>query len=337
MRYTDIRRYLKPYRMYERRKTTINHAFASAIAPFDVYSDEAIRMAVKDLGQDPDAALTCVYCGDEAETWDHVFATVEKGQFSGAGHRLGNLLPCCKPCNSKKGNKDWLTFVQTLKLPEKEKLARIELIARYLAKHFSRDSLPGHLAGYAELISLRDKILSLMKQADDLALVIREKMPPAVIPMPAPSSDGRRTTKSPTGTIPKQLESASADIDEAGMALLCEAISGPLPPGATCRAWTLREDNGAHFHGKVHLNESPLYLRLSWRPDKRGQVSFIGTFKLDLRGLLQNGSIRHEPEDSLGPELRLRVKHAADGEFYVQTREGAPRCRLPVDHEINGV
>ena len=105
MRYKDIRRYLKPYSMVASRATTINHAFAACIAPCDKYDEEVMRKAIIALGQDPDSDLLCVYCGDEAETWDHIHATVREKKFSGHGHRIGNLLPCCKTCNSKKGNK----------------------------------------------------------------------------------------------------------------------------------------------------------------------------------------------------------------------------------------
>lgn len=100
MRYPTVRNHLKPYVMVSRRKTTINHAFAAAIAPSDDYDVQRVRQALALLGQDPDQDLRCAYCGATAQTWDHVFATVKDSRFSGYGHRLGNLLPCCKFCNS---------------------------------------------------------------------------------------------------------------------------------------------------------------------------------------------------------------------------------------------
>jgi len=112
-----MRSHLKPYVIVARRKTTINHAFAAAIAPSDEYTDESVREAIVFLGQDPDQPLRCAYCGDSAKTWDHVFATVKDSHFSGYGHRLGNLLPCCKPCNSAKGNKNWRSYLEGLGLP----------------------------------------------------------------------------------------------------------------------------------------------------------------------------------------------------------------------------
>lgn len=109
---------------------------------------------------------------------------------------------------------------------------------------------------------------------------------------------------------------------------LCEIVS-TVPTGAKVRRWTLREDNHAHFHGVVRLNESPLYLELFWRSSAMGQVRRVGLFRLDLAGLLQGGYIRHDPVDSDGPELRLRTVRAADGRFYIQARQGGPRIQLP--------
>ena len=114
MRYTTIQNHLKPYSIIGRRRTTINHAFASAVATSDFFDPDRVAAAIRDLGQDPDNHLVCVYCGDLAETWDHVFATVKNSIFSGHGHRLGNRLPCCKPCNSAKGNKHWQTYLFSL-------------------------------------------------------------------------------------------------------------------------------------------------------------------------------------------------------------------------------
>ena len=117
------------------RTTTVTHAFAAAIAPCDAYDDQLARQAVVSLGQDPDAPLLCAYCGSTAETWDHVHATVKDKKFSGHGHRLGNLLPCCKPCNSKKGNKSWRTFLTSLGLDASRLAERLQLIQQYLKRY----------------------------------------------------------------------------------------------------------------------------------------------------------------------------------------------------------
>ena len=50
MRYSTIRNHLKPYVIVARRRTTINHAFAAAVAPSDEYDEQRIRAAVAMLG-----------------------------------------------------------------------------------------------------------------------------------------------------------------------------------------------------------------------------------------------------------------------------------------------
>ncbi|MBI3283263.1 MAG: hypothetical protein HYZ65_00215 [Burkholderiales bacterium] len=70
MRYSDIKRHLKPYGIVARRKTTINHAFAAAVAPCDEFDDQRIQKAIGLLGQDSGSDLICVYCNEPAETWD---------------------------------------------------------------------------------------------------------------------------------------------------------------------------------------------------------------------------------------------------------------------------
>lgn len=174
MRFADVRRHLKPYIMVASRRTTINHAFAAAIAPSDVYHEPTVREAILRLGQDPDKDLLCVYCGSAAETWDHVFATVKASAFSGYGHRVGNLLPCCKPCNSRKGNKTWETYLASLPTtPDREDRERS--IRAYLAAYSTRDEVVAHLPEYKRLQELRQQVLALLAEADSVASVLREK------------------------------------------------------------------------------------------------------------------------------------------------------------------
>ncbi|MBN8730231.1 MAG: hypothetical protein J0L64_06790 [Acidobacteria bacterium] len=153
----------------------MNHAFASAIAPCDEFEDQRVREAIRLLELDPDAELTCAYCGNSAETWDHIFATVRKSQFSGYGHRLGNLLPCCKPCNSRKGNKSWEVYLETLPLPEAARERRSECIRRFLAKYSVLDPINPNDPDLGELEGLRTEILRLMARADTIATRIRSR------------------------------------------------------------------------------------------------------------------------------------------------------------------
>jgi 5-methylcytosine-specific restriction endonuclease McrA len=175
MRYRDIRRYLKQYSMVASRTTTINNAFAASIAPSDIYDEQTVREAITLLGQDPDANLLCAYCGVEAQTWDHVHATVKNKEFSGFGHRIGNLLPCCKPCNSRKGNKEWRAFLRSLPIPEPLRIERESRIDAYLNRFCTVDAIPEHLPEYQELQELRRRVLELLREGDKLSQVVRNK------------------------------------------------------------------------------------------------------------------------------------------------------------------
>lgn len=175
MRYTTIQNHLKPYSIVGRRRTTINHAFASAVATSDHFDSDVVFSAIRDLGQNPDDHLTCVYCGDLAETWDHVFATVRNSVFSGHGHRLGNLLPCCKPCNSAKGNKHWKAYLSSRTTEPVMLQERTALIEGYLAKHAIIDALPSESPEYVALQHIRRQVLTLLTEADKLAASIRNQ------------------------------------------------------------------------------------------------------------------------------------------------------------------
>jgi hypothetical protein len=79
MKVEEIKTFLRPYSIYNQRSTTINHAFASAIAPVDSYNGKKFHDAMKLLGQNP-SDLMCAYCEKNiAETWDHANALVKNG------------------------------------------------------------------------------------------------------------------------------------------------------------------------------------------------------------------------------------------------------------------
>jgi hypothetical protein len=175
MHYRSVRQHLRPYVIVARRRTTINHAFAAAIAPHDKYDEQRVRHAVELLGQSPDEPLVCAYCGGAAATWDHIYATVVSSAFSGHGHRLGNLLPCCKPCNSAKGNKDWETYLRTVPADPAVIAQRVARIRGYLAEFEITDDVPDGDPDYSALQDLRKQVLELLSQADELAARIRHR------------------------------------------------------------------------------------------------------------------------------------------------------------------
>ncbi len=174
---SSIRKYLRPSTVLG-RKSTVANAFASALAPYDVYDAAAVSQAMRDLDQDPDADLACVYCGSEAATWDHVFNRVVKGDFSGHGHRIRNLVPCCRTCNESKGQKPWREFLEARNLPDQD--ARVTRLERFLgsadAQPLSTDSMKERAGEeLARFLEIRAQVFELMTEADRLASAIRRK------------------------------------------------------------------------------------------------------------------------------------------------------------------
>lgn len=54
----------------------------------------------------------CFYCGEAANTIDHIIAVSR-----GGAHSVGNLVACCKSCNSSKNNKTIMEWRKTKKTP----------------------------------------------------------------------------------------------------------------------------------------------------------------------------------------------------------------------------
>ena len=175
MRYTGIKKHLKPYSIAS-RKSTIAHAFASAIAPHDEFDDEKTREAILWLGQDPDRDLRCAYCDSDAKSWDHVNGIVKSKRFSGFGHRIGNLLPCCESCNSAKGNLDWKMYMSKIIMPEKKRRKQIGVIQSYLDQFLVSDVLPEECPEIDEMEEIKDQIIELMIRADDVASGLRSRL-----------------------------------------------------------------------------------------------------------------------------------------------------------------
>lgn len=108
---------------------------------------------------------------------------------------------------------------------------------------------------------------------------------------------------------------------------LCQKIH-QVPAGAKTRKWVLNDATNSNYHSVVNVNESPLYLHLSWRRSAKDPIQFVGIFRLDLPGLLRNDYVRPEPKDSYGPEIRLRIVRARDGDFYIQANQDKTRLLM---------
>lgn len=179
MKTSDIKRYLQTYSISKKRSSTINNAFASALSVADNFVIEEVNNAIKLLGQDSRKNLKCVYCDRPASTWDHLNAIVRNGEFSGYGHQLNNLVPCCKDCNSSKGNKNWKIFLKN-KNP-KNLSKKISIINKYLKNSNVTDikkklNSKAVKAEYEKYMEIKDKVIKLLEKADKQAEVIREKL-----------------------------------------------------------------------------------------------------------------------------------------------------------------
>lgn len=180
MKLESIKKHLRPQRLNSRRSTWSN-AFASALAPHDDFNEMLVAEALRDLGQDPGTELKCVYCGEPAATWDHVFNKVEQGEFSGYGHQIRNLVPSCRTCNERKGKMPWYKWLKRLSPPDwKKRIARME---KFLRRGEGRRISPEDFkrtAGdeYCRFIEIRGQIFELLDEADNLAEIIREKSRP---------------------------------------------------------------------------------------------------------------------------------------------------------------
>lgn len=178
MKLGNIRKHLRSQRLSSRRSTWSN-AFASALAPHDDFDEAVVAEAIQDLGQDPGSELECVYCGEPAATWDHVFNKVEQGEFSGHGHQIRNLVPSCRTCNERKGKKSWREWLERLSPPDVEK--RIARMEKFLRHGEARKITPAdfkRVVGdeYDRFIKIRGQIFELLDEADNLADSIRERM-----------------------------------------------------------------------------------------------------------------------------------------------------------------
>ncbi len=88
----------------------------------------------------------CAYCGENANTLDHIFGLVNDKVFSGYTNDISNLIPSCSSCNSSKGNKDWDRWIESTTIPRTIYVRnnsgfeeRILKIKKYIQKNKTKD------------------------------------------------------------------------------------------------------------------------------------------------------------------------------------------------------
>lgn len=92
------------------RKTSITNAFVCAIIPVVRPTNEEIAEVLAVLGMTADN-ISCIYCGDKCNAWDHLRPLVVGRRPTGYISEIANLVPACQPCNSSKGNSHWRDWI----------------------------------------------------------------------------------------------------------------------------------------------------------------------------------------------------------------------------------
>lgn len=175
----SIRAHLKPYSISAKRRTTVAHAFASALAPCDAYDEKKVEAALIALGQKDLSQLSCVYCGRPGQTWDHLENLVKAGRLNGYGHQIGNLVPSCRECNSEKGGKPFRDYIAAAaRGTESEKRELIHKLEVHLA--LATPIAPSALDPkgqeiLSKFLEVQAQILRLMEQADNYAQALRKR------------------------------------------------------------------------------------------------------------------------------------------------------------------
>lgn len=155
------------------RGSTINHAFASALATADVYDEQKLSEALAKLGQSGTEPLRCVYCEAPGTTIDHLNGLVVNSGYTGHGHVIGNLVPCCNRCNQSKGKTPWRVWAKSVGT-QPEQIQRIEEYESLAPPTVSQEDLRQL---YPDLMEAYDRLRLLtrdtLKAADHLAREIQ--------------------------------------------------------------------------------------------------------------------------------------------------------------------
>lgn len=183
----DIRRLRRVFRMpavqsMRSRKTSITNAFVSTIIPVVKPSPEDIAEALDVLGMTVDT-VSCAYCGDKCNAWDHLRPLVINRRPTGYISEIGNLVPCCQPCNSSKTNAHWKDWIlrTTGNSPTQRgvpdvavRVARLESFERWrVPTRVDFESIVGS-AAYADYWTEMDRVVIELERSQEMADGLRQ-------------------------------------------------------------------------------------------------------------------------------------------------------------------
>ncbi|HYF80521.1 MAG TPA: hypothetical protein VD973_25720 [Symbiobacteriaceae bacterium] len=141
----------KPSHIHGRR-SSITYAIAASASPYAVPTEAEFNEMLQILGMDRDH-LRCVFCNKPTKRLGHLNALVEDRQPTGWGTTIGNLVPVCSTCGSRRGNQPW---------------------AEWLQQQATDKTWPGH----ANVIETTKRLTLLEQRFPDQRLVWSQKIPP---------------------------------------------------------------------------------------------------------------------------------------------------------------
>lgn len=123
----------KRTRKITHRVSSVTNGFVQAILPDAIPDADEHARYLALLGIDPDR-MTCVYCGDPAHHWDHLFPYVTAKRPTGFFNEPRNIVPACGPCNTSKSGHHWRTwmFGKAKGSPKTRKIEQIDELAARL-------------------------------------------------------------------------------------------------------------------------------------------------------------------------------------------------------------
>lgn len=99
------------------RISTITNSFYASILPFNSFTDKDVNNRLESLGYSDleieSVNICCIYCGAEANTWDHLYPLIKNKEATGYYHDISNMVPSCNTCNSSKGSKDYKEWLSS--------------------------------------------------------------------------------------------------------------------------------------------------------------------------------------------------------------------------------
>ncbi len=171
------------------RSSTIRHTVFKNLIPWIEPCDAEIKRALELLEMSDDD-VRCVYCGGEATTLDHIYASVDNKKPTGYTNEIANLVPCCQTCNASRGNKpwkEWLLYGKSPKAPRTRGVRNLEEKANVI-ENYIRTMKPQKISikellgdeKYNECIKKMEEVIEMLDCLDGICMenqnIVRNKI-----------------------------------------------------------------------------------------------------------------------------------------------------------------